>query len=148
AMAAGIAADRADLFDAGARSFEVGVAQIQPDGTLPLELARRSRALHYHLFACAPLVILAELAAANGRNFYGARDGAVARLAERALSGLADPSFFAQRTGVSQEPVGMSGHTVAWITPFVARFPERSMLAPVRRGAMPKGLYIGGLPPM
>jgi poly(beta-D-mannuronate) lyase len=41
-------------------SYDNGVLQIRPDGTLPQEMARGSRAPRYHLYALAPLVLLAE----------------------------------------------------------------------------------------
>src|SRR6185312_4049788 len=42
--AAGIAANDRELFDWGMNTYHVGVAQIQPDGTLPLEIRRGQRA--------------------------------------------------------------------------------------------------------
>jgi len=49
-------------------TYKDGIDEIAADGTLPLEMGRGQRALHYHLFALAPLVTMAELAAANGED--------------------------------------------------------------------------------
>src|SRR5882724_2840915 len=63
--AAGIAANYRKLFDWGMDTYRAGVAAIEPDGTLPLEMNRGQRALHYHLFAVSPLVYLAEFGEDN-----------------------------------------------------------------------------------
>jgi poly(beta-D-mannuronate) lyase len=47
--AIGVAADNREDFDWAVSTYDNGVSQIQRDGTLPLEMARASRALHYHL---------------------------------------------------------------------------------------------------
>ncbi len=147
AAATAIAADDRALLDWGIARYRAGIAEIAPDGTLPRELARQSKALHYHLFALAPLVMIAELAAANGLDLYAARDGAIHRLARRALEGVADPSFFVARTGAAQDsPDGgpPGAQHLAWIEPYFARFPaERrdTLLARFRPLAM---TWLGG----
>jgi poly(beta-D-mannuronate) lyase len=60
-----IATQNYDLFAAAMRSLRVGLNEIQPDGYLPLELARGTRALSYHFVAVAPLVLLMEMAVIN-----------------------------------------------------------------------------------
>jgi poly(beta-D-mannuronate) lyase len=125
AVAAAIATDDRALLDWGIARYRLGIAQIEPDGTLPLEMGRRSKALHYHLFSLAPLVMIAELAAANGIDLYAERDGALHRLARRTLDGLDDPAFFVARTGAAQDFTGgpLGRAHLAWIEPYFARFP-------------------------
>jgi poly(beta-D-mannuronate) lyase len=145
-MAAGIAADRRDLFDWGLASARIGLAQIQPDGTLPLEMARRGRALHYHLFAAAPLVMAAELALPNGIDLYAEQDGALPRLATRALDGLQDPGFFAARAGAPQEDASADNPgDVAWAAAYLSRFGLPVTLPP--RALRAGTLYLGGRAP-
>jgi poly(beta-D-mannuronate) lyase len=67
-------------WDFARRVFRDGCAEIRPDGTLPLELARKSLALHYHKFALEPLAKLAEIAAARGEDWRGAGGGCLERL--------------------------------------------------------------------
>ena len=74
--AIGVAANNRSDFDWAMATYDNGVDQIRPDGTLPLEMARGSRALHYHLYALAPLVLLAEFGAANGLDLYAHANGA------------------------------------------------------------------------
>ncbi len=101
---------------------------IAPDGTLPLELAREGRALHYHAFAVEPLVVLAELAAARGEDFYAFNDGALHRLVAKTIDGLNDPAVFDRLAGVVQQRPVRSG--AGWIALYRARFPDRISKAP------------------
>jgi hypothetical protein len=87
-MAAGIAADDRKLFDWGVSTYNEAMSRIQPDGTLPLEMARGQRALHYHVFALAPLTMMAEMGYANGLDLYNANNGALKRLIDVTAAGL------------------------------------------------------------
>jgi alginate lyase len=84
-------------------AYRDGVRQITPEGTLPLEMNRAARALHYHLYALAPLVMLAEFGEANSINLYAERNFAIKRLVARCISGLQDHSYFVQHTGKEQD---------------------------------------------
>lgn len=124
--AAGVAADDRALIDWGIERARLGIAQIDANGALPLELARGARALHYHLFAALPLVMIAELAAARGIDLYAERGGALHHLLKRTLDGVDDPSWFSAQTGKRQGATGdaPSGGQLAWIEPYFARFPQ------------------------
>ncbi len=81
---------------------------ITADGTLPLELAREARALHYHAFALMPLTALAELARARGENWYAFGDGALHRLVAVTVQGIEHRELFKRLSGFDQEqPVNM-----------------------------------------
>lgn len=96
---------------------------IAADGTLPMEIARGGRAIHYHAFAVMPLVVLAELGAARGEDWYALNGGALHRLADVTLRGLAGPALFERLSGVPQQsPVGAGA---GWLQLYGARFPER-----------------------
>lgn len=127
--AAGAAAARRDLFDWGIARGRIGLAQVRADGLLPLELGRGKLALHYHVFALAPLVMLAELAEANGVHLYDEGDGALPRLANRVIEGLRDPAPFAA-AGVAQEiRLPPRGTDLAWAEITFARFHDRRLTA-------------------
>ncbi|OON64676.1 alginate lyase [Massilia sp. KIM] len=81
--------------DWGRKVFEHAMGQIQPDGSLPHEMARASKALHYHLYAAAPLVMMASI--------LDRRDPALDRLVRFAVDGVADPTPFERMSGVAQE---------------------------------------------
>lgn len=146
--AVGIAADHPEDFDWAMRSAREGIASILPDGTLPQEMKRGARALHYHLYAAAPLVMLAELGAANGVDLYSIKNGALKRLVQVSTAGLEDPELFQRRTGLKQEiSMPPSGEAIGWVRPYLRRFsdPEIARLFAMCRN--PAYMYLGGLPP-
>ena len=146
-MAAGIAADRRDEFGWGLQALQIGLRQVDAEGALPLEMGRQAKALHYHLFASGPLVVMAELAAANQVNAYAENGGALKRLAQRALAGVDDPAFFTARAGIAQEPVKRSADSLAWAIPFERRFPDPKVRALLAALPSTSVLYLGGSPP-
>ena len=141
-------ADRKDLLDWAIHAYKNGVDQIEPDGTLPLEMARGARALHYHLYALAPLVFIAEMAEGNGIDLYAFRGHALARLVNVCLLGLRDPAFFATRAHAQQEvPATPKGDDAYWAVPYSYRFPSPALTALVANAPTLSSLYLGGLPP-
>jgi poly(beta-D-mannuronate) lyase len=148
-MSAGIAADNRHLYNWGIMAFRDGVHQIAPDGTLPLEMARGRRALHYHLFAAEPLVTMAELGEANGQDLYSFNHGALHRLVHRCVSGLRNSAWFAQQTGFPQEEPGrrLTPSDVAWLRPYQRRFPSPSVTSLLGQVHSLSILYLGGDPP-
>ena len=94
--------------------FDASLAAVQVDGSLPLELARGRRALHYHAFAAAPLVVMAELAAARGEDWLKPPAGAaLQRLVDFILVGLNDPEPIARLAQATQERP--TAATLAWL---------------------------------
>ena len=100
AVAAAAAGDDRKLFDWAVAGYRAGIAQIQPDGSMPLEMARGQRALHYHLYALSPLVYIAEFGQVNGLDLYAERDHALARLEHLCVDGLQNNQFFEKATGI------------------------------------------------
>jgi poly(beta-D-mannuronate) lyase len=146
--AIGVAADNRKDFDWAMATYYNGVNQIQPDGTLPLEMARGGRALHYHLYALAPLVLLAEFGEANNMDLYAHANGAIHRLVNKSVSGLQDPAPFEKATGVPQEiPKTVSGDQIGWAPPYVKRFPNPVLERLVKAAPSLSVYYLGGLPP-
>jgi poly(beta-D-mannuronate) lyase len=146
--AIGVAANNRRDFDWAVAAYDNGVDQIQPNGTLPLEMARGRRALHYHLYALAPLVLLAEFGKANGVDLYARDHGAIHRLVKVSIQGLHDPSLFAKGTGVKQEvPSVISGDQIGWAPPYVRQFPNPELSRMIREAPSLSVYYLGGLPP-
>jgi poly(beta-D-mannuronate) lyase len=121
-----VAARDQTMFAYAMSLYDILVSDIQPDGTLPKEMARKSRALGYHIFALTPLVLLAEIGEVNGRDLYAAQGGAIHRLARRVLAGCDDPDWFAQRAGAPQEPFDARSlaFRVIWAEMYYPRFPD------------------------
>lgn len=93
------------------------------DGTLPLELDRGRKALHYHVFSMMPLVAMAELALARGEDWYAMRGGALHRLVAVTARGLREPALFAQLAGKAQEASVKPG--AGWLALYGAHFADR-----------------------
>jgi poly(beta-D-mannuronate) lyase len=146
--AIGVAANNQDDFHWAMATYDNGVDQIQPDGTLPLEMARGSKALHYHLYALAPLVLLAEFGEANHLDLYAHAAGAIHRLVNVSVSGLQHPALFEKATGVKQEvPRVISGDQIGWAPPYVRRFPNPELARMIQAAPSLSVYYLGGLPP-
>lgn len=148
--AAGIAANNRKLFNWGINTYHVGVAQIQPDGSLPREMRRGRRALHYHLYALSPLVYLAEFGEDNGLHLYAERDYAIKKLAKLSTDGLVNNSFFVKATGIPQDlpPNGpIAAEQISWARPYAARFPSPQLSKLLAQAPSLSYMYLGGLPP-
>ena len=146
--AIGVAANNRKDFDWAMATYDNGVNQIQPEGALPLEMARGSRALHYHLYALAPLVLLAEFGEANQLDLYAHANGAIHRLVKFSVAGLQDPAPFAKATGVQQEvPKTITGDQIGWAPPYVQRFPNPALERMIQAAPSLNVYYLGGLPP-
>ena len=145
--AAGIAGDDRRLFDWGLAAYRQGIGDIRGDGTLPMEMARGQMALHYHLYALAPLVFLAEMGEANGLDLYAERDFAIRRLVARCVAGLQDPAFFERRTGIAQVPQEIGGLESSWGTVWTRRFPDATITALISKARYRGYTELGGLPP-
>lgn len=128
--ATGIALDDRALFNWGIRRARTGIHDIAPDGTLPLEVKRGTRAVLYHQFAVTPLVLIAEAGLKNGINLYDERNGQLHKLAERTITGLIDPDQFSQHAAPGQMVDRDSKPaTMAWLVPYNARYPHAGAMA-------------------
>lgn len=145
---AGLAANDRHLFEWGVDAYKHGVHDIQKDGTLPNEMARGQRALHYHLYALAPLVFLAEFGEANGLDLYAERDYAIRRLVALCVQGLEDPSFFQKRTGIPQVTApDIEAGDIGWAQPWLRHFPDPEIAKLLARAPWLNYTAWGGLPP-
>ena len=149
AVAAEAIAD--DDHDAGAwamMTYKTGVDAIQPDGSLRAELKRGQMALHYNLYALGPLIMLAELAEANGIDAYSDNNGAIHRLVSFCLAGLQDPTILEKRTGVKQiVSLPNAGLDIGWAVPYVKRFPNAQLSELIAKAPWVRSTSWGGAPP-
>jgi poly(beta-D-mannuronate) lyase len=146
--AAAIASNDRRLFEWGMDAYRHGIKDIRNDGTLPREMERGQMALHYHLYALAPLVLLAEFGEANGLDLYAERDYAIRRLVARCISGLQDPTFFARATGVPQVTTPqIDAWEIGWAQPWLRRFPDPAIAELLSKAPWLDYTSWGGLPP-
>jgi poly(beta-D-mannuronate) lyase len=146
--AAAIANDDRGLFQWAIDAYQQGVNDIREDGTLPREMDRGQLALHSHLYALAPLVMIAEFGEVNGVDLYRERDFAIGRLIAVCVGGLEDPSFFQKETGVVQvtEPE-IEPWEISWAQPYTHRFPNAKISALLAKASHLNYTMLGGLPP-
>ncbi|MBY0354627.1 MAG: alginate lyase family protein, partial [Rickettsiales bacterium] len=147
--AAGVATNNDAFFQWGIESARVGLREVQPDGSLPREMNRASRARDYHIFAVAPLVMMAELGMANGINLYDETDGALHKLVKRILASDRDTSFYERRTGKKQIPYpdgndGIPSSRLGWLEPYYARFPSQEALSILKNKRSVSSTALGG----
>ena len=148
-MSAAIAGDDKSLFDWGVSTYDDGLSRIQPDGTLPLEMARGQRALHYHLFAMTPLVTMAELGTVNGLDLYTRDSSALTRLITRAMAGLVNNQYFADKAGAPQdtpEHGKIKSEDVLCLVPYLHRYPNPDISRLVNSVVLKPYNYLGGMP--
>jgi poly(beta-D-mannuronate) lyase len=125
--AIGVVTGDRDLLEWGVESFRIGACQADANGALPLELDRKKKARDYHLVAVAPLVMTAELAAANGIDAYGICGGAIHRVIKFTLDSVEHPELIEELTGVKMQKLPTKngfprGDRFAWVEPYFKRF--------------------------
>ena len=80
-------------------------------------MARGQRAIHYHAFAAAPLVIMASILDFNSKKLK--------LLVEFTYHSILNPQDIEKRTGVKQEAV--KDHNLAWLNVYLRREPNSEM---------------------
>ncbi len=123
--AVGIATGNKKFLSWGIDSARIGIEQITPEGFLPRELARAKKARDYHLYATAPLIMLAEMAAANGVDLYQENDGALHRLVAATVHSVTDPSRLQERAQNQMIPLPdgkVTANRLAWLEIYHSRF--------------------------
>ena len=144
-----IAGDDRSMFDWAMATYANGVKQITPEGTLPLEMKRGQRALHYHLYAIAPLVYLAEFGKDNGLDLFAQNNFALRRLVDRATAGLRSSGYFDRETGIPQDtPKGApTAEEISWAKVYIHNFPDPEISSLIDQASSLSYMYLGGLPP-
>jgi poly(beta-D-mannuronate) lyase len=124
----GVATGRDDLVDWGLTSYDAIICDANPDGSLPVELARGKKARDYHLFASAPLVMLAEIGIANGKDSYAPCNHALERIVRFTFAAVADPSAIETLAKAPQHPFPEDANLppanrLAFMEPYLRRLP-------------------------
>ena len=124
-MASSLATGKEGLWQRAQAIYDDALADIARDGTLPLELSRGKRALHYHAFSVMPLVAMAEIATRRGDDWFVRDAGALKRLVAVTVAGLVDPVVFDRLAAVRQErPVNSRA---GWAFLYALRHPRRGI---------------------
>ena len=126
AAIAGVVTSDDRLFRYGIGAFRAALRSMNPDGSLPQEMARGKRALHYQNFAVLPLVFIAEIAARQGYDLYGLDvDGRHIHLAVDFLLGAMDDPARLRRYSAEPQDLGFIDRReeLNWLEPYHRRFP-------------------------
>ncbi len=125
------------LLDWATRSFELVTCQANPDGSLPLEMGRATRALSYQLHATAPLVVTAELLRPTGYDGYAACDGKLRSIADFSFAAAQDPkrveAIAGKRQTLQTGEQDLEPYMLAWVEPFLRAVPDSRINALVNR---------------
>lgn len=138
--ATAMATDNGTYWEEARRIMQEAAGHISANGSLPLELQRGSRALHYHAFAVTPLVAMAEMAARRGEDWYAFSGGALHRLVSLTAAGLGDPQIFDELARITQERP--AGRGAGWLGLYAARYRDR--LPKQLPDVPPKHRWLGG----
>ncbi|NCO02882.1 MAG: hypothetical protein GW903_01675 [Alphaproteobacteria bacterium] len=145
-MAAGFAVNEPEYFNWAVLKYKKGVADIQKDGTLPLELERQGRAFLYHNFALSPLIMMAETAAQNGVDLYGENNGAIHKLVKRVVTDLdSKQAYITAKSGKTQDMDGVvTSASLSWMAPYYKRYKTHSLKKWVKKYEPLKSSRLGG----
>ena len=139
ATSVGILTSDQKLYRRGLEQYERAIGQMNPDGSLPLEMARHENALHYQSFALEPLVIVVQLAARQGLDLYGLRVNGhtIADAVNFLLRASANPGLMKQYASEPQTFSLFDGkNPPAWVEFWARRYPGKPwdtlLTAPLR----------------
>lgn len=144
--ATAIAIQDRGLLDWSIQAYRASVRDIDAEGLLPRELARKSRAFSYHVFALQPLMMLAEIGRVNGIDLYAEDGCAICRLATRVTNSINDPAYFEARTGTPQVmEEGADGRALIWVEILSRACPDDARLKALHTRYQPfSGRRLGG----
>jgi len=124
-MAWGIVSGYEQAFLKGIAGYRRALAQMRPDGSLPAETARGSKAIHYQNLALSILVPMAEMATHQGVGLYGAHAGGIDihRAVGFLIRAVDNPKIVEPYApGLKQELHRMAKH-LSWTEIYLHRFP-------------------------
>ena len=128
----GVVTTDRDLFFAAEKTYRHALASIDKDGSLPREMERGERAIHYQNFAVLPLVYIAEIAARQGEDLYAVvHDGKSLHTAvDFLLNAINAPQLVKPYTDKRQD-LSFVDHRgeLNWMEPYNARFADRRIEA-------------------
>ncbi len=130
--------DKADI-EWARKEFNGLMNEVRADGSLPKEIARRSRALSYHNFALIPLAYMAQLSKVIGENWW--KNEKLQRLIDFTINSQFDPSAIEKLAGIKQDGPPHWGWVALLPNGDVRR---GKLMSPGSKGTVASVPYIGG----
>ncbi len=145
--AIGIARNDRGMLKWGIDQYRTAVEAIGPSGMLHYDNKGRY-ALRSNDESAASLVLIAELAEANGEHLYDYNHGRIQVLVHTVSRGLVDPSPYRAATHADQLIASpLTSAEVSWLAPYNSRFPD-PVITSLLQQAGPAGADVwGGDPP-
>jgi poly(beta-D-mannuronate) lyase len=128
ATSVGILTSDDKMYRRGLAQYARAIGQMNPDGSLPLEMARHENALHYQSFALAPLVMIAELAQRQGVDLYSLKENghSIDDAVDFLVRASSDPTLMKKYASEPQTFSLFSGEKPpAWLEFWAARHPGK-----------------------
>jgi len=143
-MAAAVATDDPQLFAWSVERTRFALRQVADDGWFPWAQELGMHAVKFQLKAVGPLMMVAEMAAANGLNLFDEQNGAMHRLVRGTVEAVGNPVAYGERAGVRQADIDpLDGQDLAWLTVYRSRYPDRAG-APKRLPGATESAPLGG----
>ncbi|WP_312807920.1 alginate lyase family protein [Agrobacterium cavarae] len=119
----GAITNRQDLLDWGARTNEMLICSANDDGSLPEEMKRKDKALHYQLHAVAPIVVTARLLFPSKPNAPLVCQGKLDKIVDFTIAALANPALVTDLAGAKQSfqtrKEKLRSFQIAWLEPYL-----------------------------
>ena len=119
----GAITNRQSLVDWGAKTNEMLICSANADGSLPEEMKRRDKALHYQLHAVAPLVATTRVLYPLRPEVLQACDGKLDKIVDFTIAALANPSIVAKLADSKQsfqtKKEKLRAFQIAWLEPYL-----------------------------
>jgi poly(beta-D-mannuronate) lyase len=123
----GVLTGNEELIRWGAESNQLVICSAESNGSLPLEMKRGDKALHYQLHAIAPLVVNAAVLNSRFKNSFAVCDGKLDRIVDFTVTAINDPTVVGRQVGKKQTftkgKEKLEGFQIAWLEPYL-RFRE------------------------
>lgn len=128
-----ITTNKKDL-DWATNVFETGMNDISNEGTLPKEMARGQRALHYHLFSAAPLVLLSSILDRSSPKLK--------LLVNFIVKSSQDPAEITKLSGAVPEKEADADY--AWLNVYLRKYPDPQIAKFLTSKKQPRYSKLGG----
>ncbi|WP_296038697.1 alginate lyase family protein [uncultured Agrobacterium sp.] len=119
----GAIANRQDLLDWGAQTNEMLICSANDDGSLPEEMKRKDKALHYQLHAVAPIVVTAQILAASIPGAPSVCQGKLDKIVDFTIAALTNPALVTDLADAKQSfqtrREKLRSFQVAWLEPYL-----------------------------
>jgi len=144
----GVLTGNQDLIRWGADSNQLVICSADSNGSLPFEMKRGDKALHYQLHAVAPLVVNAALLNSRFSDSFAVCDGKLDRIVDFTVTAINDPTVVGKQVGKKQTFTKgnekLEAFQIAWLEPYLKYRKNPKALQLVKRYRPLTNSMLGG----